>query len=357
MPVYKDKKRNTWFASVRYTDWTGETRQTTKRGFKLKRDAQEWEREFKLKTSSDPDMTFESFVELYEKDIKPKLKLNTWKTKDNIIKTKILPYFKNRTLSTITVHDVIEWQNEIRSLKNRNGKPYSEDYLKTIHAQLSSIFNHAVRFYGLQKNPAALAGSMGSEQGKEMLFWTKEEYLKFIDVMMDEPELYYAFELLYWCGIREGELLALTPADFDFEHKMLRINKSYQRLDGEDVITSPKTPKSNRIIQMPDFLCDEIHDYIGQLYEIEAEDRMFLFTKHRLKKAMERGSRKAGVKQIRIHDLRHSHVSLLINMGYSALAIGERIGHESEKITYRYAHLFPSVQTEMAEKLNMERGA
>ena len=77
---------------------------------------------------------------------------------------------------------------------------------------------------------------MGSEQPKEMLFWTKEEYLKFIDAMMDKPMLYYAFEILYWCGIREGELLALTPADFDFEKKTLRINKSYQRLQGKDVL-------------------------------------------------------------------------------------------------------------------------
>ena len=100
-----------------------------------------------------------------------------------------------------------------------------------------------------------------------MLFWTKEEYLKFIDAMMDKPMLYYAFEILYWCGIREGELLALRPADFDFEKKTLRINKSYQRLQGKDVITTPKTKKSNRVIQMPDFLCAEIQDYFKQLMD------------------------------------------------------------------------------------------
>lgn len=76
-----------------------------------------------------------------------------------------------------------------------------------------------------------------------MLFWTKEEYLKFADVMMDEPVSYYAFEILYWCGLRMGELLALTPADFNFETHTLRINKSYQRLHREDVITPPKTLK------------------------------------------------------------------------------------------------------------------
>ena len=167
--------------------------------------------------------------------------------------------------------------------------------------------------------------------------------------------LYYAFEILYWCGNREGELLALTPADFDFEKKTLRINKSYQRLQGKDVITTPKTKKSNRVIQMPDFLCDEIQDYFKQLYGLEPDSRIFPLTKHTLKRGMEFGCKASGVKVIRIHDLRHSHVSLLINMGYSAVAIGNRVGHESVEITYRYAHLFPTVQKEMADKLNVER--
>lgn len=169
---------------------------------------------------------------------------------------------------------------------------------------------------------------------------------------MDKPALYYAFELLYWCGIREGELLALTPADFDFSRKTLRINKSYQRLQGKDVITTPKTKKSNRVIQMPDFLCDEIKDYLSLLYEPVEDERIFQLSKHQLKRGMEYGCKASGVKEIRIHDLRHSHVSLLIDLGYSAVAIGQRVGHESVEITYRYAHLFPTVQKDMAEKLN-----
>lgn len=169
--------------------------------------------------------------------------------------------------------------------------------------------------------------------------------------------LYYAFEILYWCGIREGELLALTPADFDFEKQTLRINKSYQRIGGKDVVTTPKTKKSNRIIQMPDFLCEEMQDYFKQFYSLDRDARIFPLTKHKLKSGMEYGCKMSGVKIIRIHDLRHSHVSLLINMGYSAVAIGNRVGHESVEITYRYAHLFPTVQKEMADKLNLEREA
>ena len=188
-----------------------------------------------------------------------------------------------------------------------------------------------------------------------MLFWTKEEYLKFAEEMMDKPLSYYAFEMLYWCGIREGELLALTPADFDFDNQTVAINKSYQRLKGRDVITSPKTKKSNRIIKMPQFLSEEMEDCMKLYYSLKPTDRLFPVTKHYLSHEMDRGCKAAGVKRIRIHDLRHSHVSLLIDMGFTALAIGDRVGHESEKITYRYAHLFPSKQTEMADKLNIER--
>lgn len=300
-------------------------------------------------------MTFESFVTLYEKDIKPKLKLNTWLTKDSIIQKKILPYFRKRKLSEITAKDIIDWQNEIRGLTDCHGKPLSKTYLKTVHNQLSAIFNHAIRYYGLQINPAQRAGNMGTEERREMLFWTREEYTKFSEAMMGKPISYYAFEMLYWCGIREGELLALTPADFDLEAGTVSINKSYQRLKGEDVITTPKTPKSNRVIQMPKFLCGEMADYLKMFYSTEKNGRIFPISKHYLKHEMERGCKATGVKRIRIHDLRHSHVSLLIDMGFTALAIADRVGHESIDITYRYAHLFPTRQTEMADKLDMER--
>ena len=188
-----------------------------------------------------------------------------------------------------------------------------------------------------------------------MLFWTKEEYLKFADAMMDKPLSYYAFEMLYWCGVRLGEMLALTPSDFDFLRNTVTINKSYQRLKGRDVITSPKTAKSNRTIKMPHFLSEEMLDYISMLYEIGKDERMFQVTKSYLHHEMDRGAKAAGVKRIRVHDLRHSHISLLIEMGFSALAIADRVGHESIDITYRYAHLFPNKQTEMADKLDMER--
>lgn len=353
MAVYKDGDK--WRVIYRYTNYKGERKQTQKRGFVTKREAVAWEHEVMLRSESKLDMTFSSFFEIYEEDKKKRVKENTWESKSHIIRTKILPFFGERKIAEIEPKDVIAWQNELLAYKGENGEEYSTTYLKTIHSQLSAIFNHAVRYYHLPSNPAQKAGSMGSEEHKEMLFWTKEEYLKFADAMMDKPISYYAFEMLYWTGIRCGELLALTPKDFNFERQELIINKSYQRLNGRDVITTPKTKKSNRTIKMPKFLCEEMREYIDMLYEIGEDERLFQITKSYLHHEMDRGAKIAGVKRIRIHDLRHSAISLLIEMGFSALAIAERVGHESIDITYRYAHLFPTKQTEMADKLDAER--
>lgn len=354
MPAYKDKN-GTWYVSVYFTNWKGENDRKLKRGFKTRRDAIAWETTFINKHSGDLTMTFAEFYDIYKSDLEIKLRESTWIMKANVIETKILPYFRLKRMCEIKVADVIAWQKELMCYRDENDQPYSPGYLKTIHNQLSAIFNHAVRYYDLPSNPAAKAGNMGREKHREMLFWTKAEYLKFSEAMMDKPVSFFAFEMLYWCGIRLGELLALTIGDFDFENQTVRINKSYQRIDGRDVITDPKTKKSIRTVTMPDFICDEMQRYFSGFYKPKKEDRIFLITKGYLHREMRRGCAETGVKKIRIHDLRHSHVSLLIDIGLPALAIADRVGHESIDITYRYAHLFPSKQTEIAQKLSLER--
>ena len=356
MPAYKDSAKGAWYVSFYYVNWKGERERKLKRGFSTKREALEFEREFLQQKTADLTMTFDAFVKIYVEDMKNRIKRHTWQTKTSIIDRKLLPCFKEKKMSEITPKDVIQWQNEMMDFRDEKGKGYSPVYLKTLHNQLSAIFNHAVRYYEMKSNPAAKAGNMGKEKSKEMLFWTKDEYLKFSDSMMDKPISFYAFEMLYWCGIRLGELLALTPADFDFTKGTVNINKSYQRIEKEDVVTEPKTPKSNRIIKMSDFLCEEMNEYLESLYGHKPTDRIFPITKSYLHHEMDRGSKEQGVKRIRIHDIRHSHVSLLIEMGFSAVAIADRVGHESIDITYRYAHLFPSKQGEIADKLEMERG-
>ncbi len=148
-------------------------RQTTKRGFDRKSDAEEWEREFKVKYADDVDMTFGSFYETYTEDLQPRLRENTWGTKQAIVEKKILPYFKDKKLSEITAADIVACQNEIMSQTTKSETKYSKTYLKTIHNQLSAILNHAVDIYGLKCNAARKAGNMGKEESKEMLFWTQ----------------------------------------------------------------------------------------------------------------------------------------------------------------------------------------
>ena len=355
MPVYRNKENGTWYVVARYEDWKGDRRQKCKRGFETKREAVQWEHEFQLQNTADMDMSFSLFTDIYKRDIGPRLKPSTRQTKEHIIENKILPYFGNKSISEITSKDVIAWQNEMLVSRDKNGKPYSPRYLKCMHNQLSAIFNHAVRYYDLKSNPAAKAGSMGEKDGGNINFSTKEEYLRFADEMMDKPIFYYAFELLYWCGLRVGELLALTPGDFNFEEGTVRISKSYQRIKRRDVVTTPKTKKSNRTIKMPPFLCEEIRDYLKMLYDPKQTERIFQISKSYLHHELSRGAAAAGVKRIRVHDLRHSHVSLLIDMGFTPVAIAERLGHESIDITLKYAHMFPSKQTEMVEKLERER--
>ena len=157
-------------------------------------------------------MLFSDFVEIYLKDMETRLREHTMIGKRYAIEQKIIPYFGKRRLSDIKAVDIRKWQNELMK------KDYAPTYLRAIQNQLNAIFNYAIKYYDLPSNPCLKAGSMGKKHADEMQFWTKEEYLKFSEVMMDKPISYYAFEILYWCGIREGELLALTPEDFDFDY-------------------------------------------------------------------------------------------------------------------------------------------
>lgn len=205
MSVHKNKVTGKWDAYSYYYDYTGKRKQKHKSGFEKKRDAQEWERQFDLKKDRNLHMSFGVFVEMYMANEEKRVKKSTFLTKQHIVEKKILPYFKDRKLKEITAADVIEWQNEMISFKNGKGKGHSQDYLRTIHAQLSAIFNHAVNLYGLSANPARQAGTMGKQFDKEMKFWTKEEFQRFIEAVANKPRSYYAFEMLYWCGIREGD--------------------------------------------------------------------------------------------------------------------------------------------------------
>ena len=349
MKAEKDKKTGKWLIQYRYTDWQGKRRKSTKRGFATKREAEEWLRNFLITQKADFDMKFADFWKMYCADMKTRLREHTMRTKKYIVELKILPYFGNKRVNDITAADIRQWQNELIKMG------YSPTYLKTINNQLSAIFNYAVRYYDLKSNPCVKAGSMGKSKAEEMDFWTGEEFRKFIDSVMNKRLSYMAFMTLYWTGMRMGELLALNPKDIDLEKRTISITKSYQRLGKKDVITPPKTPKSKRVITIPEFLAADIKDYMDSLYDLQENDRLFPITKYYLEHEMQRGIKESGVKRIRVHDLRHSHASMLIELGFSPLEIANRLGHEKVETTLNtYAHLYPNKQTKLAERLDSE---
>ena len=341
-------KKGLWDVQFYYQDYTGTRRKKHKRNFPTKREAVEFVEQFKMKQSQDVGMSFKSFTEIYLNDMDVRLRLNTMKTKRYLIELKILPYFENKTLSEITANDVRLWQQELIK------QGYKATYLKTINNQLSAMFNYAVRFYGLTKNPCAIAGTIGASKADEMDYYTLDEFNAFVECLNDKPMSYYAMQVLYWTGIRCGELLALTYEDIDFEKKTLHITKSLQRIDGKDVVTSTKTKKGIREIALPDQLVDMLEEYTAMLYGKASNDRLFLFTKHYLENEMKRGAKLSGMKKIRLHDLRHSHASLLISkLGAQPLLVAQRLGHERIQTTLStYSHMYPEQGRELADKLN-----
>ena len=348
MPAYKDEKTGKWFAKFYYTNWQGIKKQKWKRGFATKKEALGFERDFLEKQSANPDMTFQNLYEIYMEDMAARLKQSTLLTKKAVLQTHILPFFGSKPINEIKASDVRRWQAKLMSSPNN----YSQTYLKKINTELNSIINYAKRFYDLNTNPCGKAGTIGKAKAEEMDYWTYDEYIAFREGVKDKPLSYICFEVLYWTGMREGELLALSLADIDFDNKTISINRTYLRIEGKDVFTSPKTRKSKRKIPIPDFLCQELSDYIQSRYMLDADERLFPVTKSYLSHEMIRGCKNTGVKKIRIHDIRHSHASLLINQGCDALMLADRLGHEKVSTTLNtYSHLFPHKQQELVHSL------
>lgn len=349
MSVYKNENRGTWYAIFRYTDWQGNRKQKKKEGFATKREAQAYEREFIAKETGTPDMLFSSLAELYLADIKTRIRQTTYEIKFHIFDTKLIPYFGTKKINEITASDVRKWQNKL--IKDN----YAKTYIKTINNQLSAVFNYAGRYYGLQKNPARDAGSVGKKKADRISYWTPEEFKKAIACLKDDDYVAeIALKVLFWTGMRQGELFALQLPDIDFDNNLIHITKSMARLKkGEIVINSPKTETSERTIEMPEFLANDIKEFIDRYpTKLKKKDYIFQITKSTLSNKMTAISQAAGVKRIRVHDLRHSHASMLINNGFSALMVKERLGHQNIETTLEtYSHIYKSTNKKLMDKM------
>ncbi len=304
------------------------------RGKEAQKEALEWEREFLKSTSTNMDMMLGAFVDVYFRDKAGELKERTIKNKRYMIEA-----------------DIIQWQNAIRA------KGYSQTYLRMVQNQITALLTHASNIYNLNNNPCKKVKKMGKSDADKLNFWTKDEYDCFISGIDGESKYYVIFEILFWTGCREGELLALTKGDISFENNQISITKTYYRTGRQDVITEPKTKQSVRTVEIPEFLKKEIKDFVDGHYGMPDDERLFPIVQEAVQHKMKRQIAKAGVKNIRVHDLRHSHVAYLINKGIEPLLIKERVGHKDIRITLNtYGHLYPNQQRRVADLLDNEKG-
>ena len=354
MPVYKDEKHNTWYVKLRYKDWDGQLVDTTKRGFTTKREASAWEAERIRILTGALDMTLKDFIyDVYLPNMENRIRPSTYLMKKNVLETHVIPVLGNFSIVALSATDIMRWQDGLMNYRNpKTGKPYTKSYLKTINLQLTAVLSHAVKYYNLPENAAIKAGSMGDNKHLEVDFWTYEEATLVLDELMDNPLYHMAVSFLYYSGCREGEMLALTWDKIDGKTRLVTIDSTYQILEGKPHIGPPKTPQGFRKVMLPDFLMDELLEFRNLVYKPNPDDRIFAgVNKTSLNRILKSAAEKAGVKPITVHGLRHSHVSLLINMGFDAVSIGKRIGHKSVEVTYRYAHMFPSTQKKLVECL------
>ena len=341
-------------------------------------------------TAVDGDMLFDELMDIFLAEKRVRVRQTTYISYETITRRFIRPAFGGMRVRDITPAMVRAWQNRISQLG------YKPQYLRLIDCKLGTVLSYAVRFGGLTSNPAVLAGNIGSWKTEHIQFWTLDEYRQFMTANMRE-DVRLAFEMLYWTGMRVGELLALTPADFDFEERSVSITKTFRRSGGRDIITPTKTKKSTRVVYVHDSLNEKVRKYIKSragsitaqaegtragsitaqaegtragsgtargedasagidltVTEGTGAGRIFGFTSETLYGAMRRGSRQTQVKRIKLHDLRHSHASLLIEMNVTPLLIAERLGHEKVETTLNiYSHLYPNRQQELAGRLEL----
>lgn len=351
MPAYKTLDKATgrvksWYCSFVYRDYNGQKRRKVKRGFTTRGDALEWERAFLERFAGTPDTVLRAVCENYLHDLAFRLKPTTLVTKRAILVTYVVPLLGDVPVNAITAGMIRKWQQNIMS------RGLSATYQHTINGQLSALLNYAVRFYHLPQNPMRQAGSIGKTRANRVKYWTPEQFAVFLLSRL-KPIHCCLFSLLFWTGCRVGEALALTANDVDLAGGVLHIRKTYTRIGRRSIVQTPKTKASNRDVALPSFLVAILKDWIERA-GVQGEQRLFegLSSVQTVTAIFRRHATKAGLPYIHVHDLRHSHASLLASMGVSPVVIKERLGHQNIATTIDiYSHLFPAKQNEVVERL------
>ena len=358
----KDKlvKKITYKCEGSYIDANGSQKRYHKRVFATADEAKEWERVFLLESTTgvSSNMTVNDLYIKFMDQKKLVIRERTFYQTDLSFKKHILPVLGNIKLSNLTLEKIEKYQHDLLTVNKQNGEVLKNSTLELIQKELKSLLAFAYEKSYI-KNMHILSFKKViniDESKKEVDFWQPEEFYKFIEVVDDIVYL-TLFNVLYWCGLRIGEALALNWNDIDFNKKTIKINKSYS--DYKHRITNPKTQNSYRTVIMPDKCFDavsKLFEHDKQIIGFDNQKYIFHFEKplnqDTIKIRKDRWIAKAHVKRIRIHDLRHSHVSLLINLGFSAFDIAKRLGHSVDMVNNVYGHWFQNAQNKMVDKLN-----
>ncbi len=291
------------------------------------------------------------FVSQYLPDISRRIRESSLANYTYIYRNRIKPRLGQMKIGEITSLIIREWQNELIEGN------YSQTYLKQCHGLLSKVFNFAVNFHGLKENPCILAGTIGlTKMKRQNEFWSLEEFNQVIGFMQNG--IYKTqVSLLFWSGIRKGEMFGLKWKDYKRESGEIRIVRSYQRINGTTFLFPPKTKSGIRTIGLPSQVCDLLEDYFVSSGYPHPEDFIFPWSKRKLEDAIRKACDRSGVKRIRVHDIRHSHASLLIRMNTDIASVSERLGHSSITMTLdTYTHAYINADraiVESLEKLNV----
>lgn len=282
---------------------------------------------------------FEKVVEEYLEYVKFKKKKNTYNTIERRFRKHIQPFFKDKYIDDIDIKDYLNWQMEI----NRKGFKYN--YKSSLHYTFSDFYSYCSLFYNIDNISKKIGNFKNNDVKENGSIWTIEEFKKFINSV---DNLYYKilFELLYFTGMRKGELLALKWEDVDFYSKTISINKTITR---NHELQTPKTKSSNRIISIDDFMLEELKILFTNKNEFIFKDITF----STLLRKKNYYCKKANVKQIKIHEFRHSHACLLFMNDVPIDEISHRLGHSKISITTdTYLKYIPIKEKRVISTLN-----
>ena len=295
----------------------------------------------------------------YLKYLENKLKPTTLRDVERTFIKHILPFYQNKNIYDLNDQDFLNWQNYIKNLN------LSDSFNKNVQAIFRNFYNYLERIYKIQ-NFSNIYGNFKTfkvENSRKIEVWTLSEYKKFIKVV-DEQIYKSLFDLLIKTGLRIGEALALRFYDLDKQY--LCINKTITKTLFHDkkLELEPKTKKSIRKVRIDRKLYKEIENlrkYYIKLFG-ECQDNFYIFggknslSQTTIKRKKDFWCKKANVKQIRIHDFRHTHATFLYNHNIKVKLIQERLGHSDISTTLNtYVHTNVKDEKRVLRTLNFLR--